>query len=314
MPIALGQTFGVEMELTCEGAVPKMGSKKWSQTARAIIQRLHEVTAHVWPEPLRYHQPADLTTWRVMHDSSCGWEVVSPILLDVEGVDDLRKVCDGLTNFVIERPFLRVNSRTGMHLTLGTKLNTDERLRGFIKRVQRLEPGLFTLTSPSRLFEYDEAGNYSTREGNEYCWPLRLGDDADRLHLGDLDRYDTVNLTRSHSDVQTLEVRMHGGTTEFRKVSAWLSLWMQIFNRSRYAWRGDGVTGAVFPNGNVRLDATQSDREDVVKLLAAEEIELSKGFIALLRRRRRELSVNWGRVLPMRVAAWEAAGWYVDCD
>ena len=48
-----------------------------------------------------------------MHDSSCGWEVVSPILADHEGVDELRKVCDALTGFVAGHADLCVSHRRG---------------------------------------------------------------------------------------------------------------------------------------------------------------------------------------------------------
>ena len=180
-----------------------------------------------------------------------------------------------------------------MHLTLAARLDSDEKVRGFVKRVQRLEPGLFTLTAPSRLFAFDEEDGYAAAEGNHYCRPLRAVGSADGLRIHSLDRCRTVNLTRAVREVQTLEVRMHGGTTEFRKVALWLSLWMQVFNRSRYAWAGDGVTGSVLPAGNERIDTSRVEaREDIVKLLAAEEIDVSRPFVAGLRRRRRELRVR----------------------
>jgi superfamily II DNA or RNA helicase len=314
LPVALGQTFGVEMELTGPHGVPRR-DHAWTRLAHVLIGRLRGTAIiPVHPDPLNYHQASDPTTWRVMHDGSAGWEVVSPILVDAQGFEELRRVCDGLTALVAQRPRdFHLNHRTGMHITLGTRLNTDERLRGFIKRVQRLEPGLFTLTSPSRLFPFDAASKrYSPSEGNNYCYPLRMVGNVDGLRLGEFlnrhaARYHTVNLTRSFSDIQTLEVRMHGGTTEFRKIGLWLSLWMQLFNRSRYAWAGDGVTGPVFPGGNELVSGSEAEREDVIRLLAEEGIALTPGFAKLLRRRRRELCPSWRKVLRRRVLAWNVA-------
>jgi hypothetical protein len=310
LPIALGQTFGVEIELTARDGVPPVG-RPWEEPARAIIARLKETAgAPVHPAPLGYHGSADLTRWRVTHDASCGWEVVSPILVDGDGVEELRRVCDGLTALVQQRDDLRVSHRTGLHLTLAARLNTDERLRGFVSRVQRLEPGLFTLTSPSRLFQFVEGAGYAPGEGNGYCKPLRQARDADSIGPAGLDRCHSVNLTRAYDGIQTLEIRMHGGTTEFRKVVLWLSLWMQVFNRSRYSWQGGGRRGSVFPGGDRSIDRGQVDQEDIIRLLDAEGIALTPVFAGLLRRRRLELREWWGKVLPSRVAAWERAGWY----
>jgi len=317
--IALGQTFGVEIELTGPNGVPCRG-REWTKTANLIIARLRETaTAPVWPRPLGFHRGTDLTTWRVTDDRSAGYEIVSPILLDSAGLEELRRVCDGVTALVAEHPDrLRINYRTGLHITLATRLDTNERLRGFVRRVQRVESGLFTLTGPSRLYPYDDAENtYSQREGNQYCQPLRALGDADRLYLptflcqGD-SRYRTVNLTRYYHDIQTLEVRMHGGTTEFRKIGLWLSLWMQLFNRSRYAWAGPGKVGEVFVGRERSLTVAEVAQEDIIQLLIAEEIALTPEFVHLLRKRRMELRESWRRVLPLRVESWDRAGWYAE--
>lgn len=260
---------------------------------------------------------ADPTRWIVKRDSSAGWEVVSPVLRDAEGFLELQRACDGLTELVAGSPnLLRLDHRCGLHLTLATKLDTDERLRGLLKRVQRLEPALFTLTSPSRLYPFCQLQRrYSKREGNPYCRPVRRLRNVDRLGLtefmqNDRNRYYTVNLTRQDPGVQLLEVRMHGGTTEFRKMALWTSLWMQIFNRSRYEWSGRGRCGPIFRLRDRPVGPRTASRVDIIKVLGAEGIPLTPEFVRLLRERRRELREPWGRLLPARVASWDRAGWY----
>jgi superfamily II DNA or RNA helicase len=316
VPIAVGQTFGVEIELTSPRGVPGRGPA-WDSVARMLIQRLRETAAApVYPQPLGRRQVKP-KRWVVKYDRSAGWEVVSPILMGAEGFEELRVVCDGLTALVAEHPdTLRVNHRTGLHVTLGTRLSTDKRLRGFLRRLQRLEPGLFTLTAPSRLFPYiGGTRGYELSEGNEYCEPVRGLGDVGRIDLTtyvwDHDhRYRTVNLTRLYEDVEKMEVRMSGGTTEYRKIALWLALWMQLFNRSRYSWSGPGKPGAVFPGGNRSLLPHEVDAEDIVKQLAAEGIVLTPEFERLVRTRRAELRERWRAVLPARVASWDEAGWY----
>jgi hypothetical protein len=315
VPVAVGQTFGVEIELTSPSGIPPRGPA-WGWGVMTIIQRLREAAgAPVYARPRRRGARIP-RAWHVKYDSSAGWEVVSPVLAGAEGFHELRAVCDGLTALVAQHPDrLHVNYRTGLHVTLGTRLNTDDRLRGFLSRAQRVEPGLFTLVGPSRLFAYAGRGTYRMAEGNFYCRPLRFVGETRELNLAAFvgntgNRYYSINLTHSHDDIQKLEVRLHGGTTEFRKVALWLSLWMALFNRSRYDWSGPGRPGPVFPGGNRPLAAGEADREDIVKLLLAEGIPLTADFTKLLKDRRRELREAWRKVLPLRVAAWEEAGWY----
>jgi hypothetical protein len=85
---------------------------------------------------------------------------------------------------------------------------------------------------------------------------------------------------------------------------------MQLFNRSRYSWSGQGRSGPVFPGRDRRLTTDEVGRDDIIQLLVAEEIALTPEVVQRLRARRRELRESWRRALPLRVASWEAAGWY----
>ncbi|MBA4190271.1 MAG: hypothetical protein C0467_19980 [Planctomycetaceae bacterium] len=318
LPFALGQTFGVEIELTTKTGVPWC-DPAWESTALGIIAKLKEhVSGPVHSHPLK-NKGGPVTHWRVVHDSSAGWEVVSPILVDAPGFDELQRACKAISELVeSSNGTLVVNHRTGLHVTLATQLNTEERLKSFVRLVQRLEPGLFTLVAPSRLYEFNPTTqSYSRRQGNQYCRPLRkLGDpaaiDLNRFVRDYENRYHSVNLIKSKDPVPLLEVRMHHGTHEFNKIALWVSLWMQIFNTARYRWSGPAWSGLVMPGRNNKISLAQADREDIVTLLKQEGIATTPGFAALLRRNRAELRTSWEAVVPNRVGRWATAGWYVD--
>jgi hypothetical protein len=316
LPIACNQTFGVEIELTAPGGVP-WPDDDWKTTGQRILDRLADAGVQgVHSAPIMSKHAPDSERWHLVYDASAGWEVVSPVLWNAEGFEQLRLACNGLTALVAEEPGLTANNyQCGLHITLGTRLNTDERLCGFLRRVQRLEPGLCTLVAPSRLYAFD-GSTYDRHHRNHYCRPLReAGELIDEIDLADFaawvpNRYHSVNVTKAYENVQKLEVRMHGGTTEYRKVALWLSLWMQIFNHSRYSWMGPSAWGSVLPGGNTAVGQWKVEQEDLLHLLQQEDIHLDRGLEAALRQRRAELRPVWEAAVPQRVGSWNRAGWY----
>ena len=226
-------------------------------------------------------------------------------------------MCDALSDFVGRTPDVCVNRHTGLHITLATHLNTEKRRKGFAARVTRLEPGLYTLVAPSRLYDCYGNWKYDRRDRNHYCRPLREGDRSDWERPFDTlarraSRYCSVNLLKASNSMRLLEVRMHHGTTEYRKIIPWIALWMQIFNRSRYSWEGEPQFGRVMPKGNSRVAWWQVEREDIFMLLREEGIFLPRAFEQLLRNRRKEMRASWNRAVPQRVSKWVDVGWYSD--
>ncbi|WP_404308163.1 helicase-related protein [Neorhodopirellula lusitana] len=316
VPFACDQTFGVEIEI---GASPRPRSRNrdWRVGAQKIIECLkHSASLPVCQRPLGYHENSEHCSWRVCYDSSCGWEVVSPILVNRDGFDELARVSQDLDRFLDQSPTMRINHQTGLHITLATRLNTKKRRRGFAARLTRLENGLYTLVAPSRLYHWDGPYTYNNRRRNEYCEPYRdhgyLEELPSLLSSGSLSRYHSVNLDRIDNEIQLLEVRMHQGTTDYRKIIPWIALWMQIFNHSRYQWQGEYEFGRVLPGGNTAIGLWRVGTEDIFQLLEREKIFLPQPLRQLLRKRRRKLRGSWKHAVPNRVARWEAGGWY-DC-
>lgn len=322
IPFVKGQTFGVEIELTRPNRRHLM-NPRWFQIGGEIIDALNsKVTRRVHSDPVGYHENytiGDPNRWYVTHDRSTGYEVVSPVLVDQEGFIELERATQGLGELLENNRWgLRLDHRTGLHVTLATRL-TEQQLCGLLKRIQRLEPGLFTLLAPWRLYRFN-GRHYDLRRRNPHCIPLRERDcPVDYMDL--LAHWDlharkgfSVNLDKLFEwDLfdcnDLLEVRMHHGTTNFNEIALWICLWMALVDRSRRAWTGEGVSGPVF-DGDHQLSSKEVSLEDLFQLLDCEGISISPQFVSLLRERRRALRRQWEQVLPHRVRSWKAAGWY----
>ena len=308
LPFVEGQTFGVEIELGLT-----QNRDRARAIARQILNDLRSGASRPVDTQLRHYGYGNHSRWRVTLDDSCGLEVVSPILVGHDGFRELKVIGEILTESVRNCPDLRVDHRCGLHLTLATRLNTESRRRAFLARLARLEPGLFTLVAPSRLYRFD-GYDYDRRRRSQYCAPV--GDLIALYGSGVLDRpwlfsrYRSVNMTKSRDDLNLLEVRMHNGTTDYKKILPWISLWMTIFNHDRYRWRGDLIDEKVFRCGDQRIIPSRADREDIFQLLFEEGIAIEQSFADLLYDRRAALRRFWRRVIPRRVSGWERAGFY----
>jgi superfamily II DNA or RNA helicase len=313
---AQDQTFGVEIEIDSVVDPLDMKEAEWESTAKQLIACVREAAQlPVHRTPLDYHENDDPTSWRICSDSSCGWEIVSPILVNAEGFAELARVTESLRQLIASSPVMRISRKTGLHVTLATRLNTVRRRNGFLARLTRLEPGLFTLVAPSRLYKCDSPVHYNRRRRNPYCEPVsemnHFTDPVSFARIAELaGRRRSVNLTKANARTRLLEIRMHQGTVEARKIIPWIALWMHIFNHSRYDWGGEPRFGRVFPRGDTAISRVQANREDIFGQLRGEGIVLPCQFEQLLRKRREELRPYWARAIPNRVARWAEAGWY----
>lgn len=310
------QTFGVEIELTSPLGSPDhtglvYSNWKWKLVAGSILRAIEKVaTLPVDPKPRNYHAVNDTGRWRVEFDRSAGWEVVSPILSNQEGFTELANVLSALNELVRRSDSLHINYRTGLHVTLGSPFTEDGQVQGLVKLGQMLEPGIFTLVSPSRLYELQEEG-YHLHRNNKYCRPLRhLAANIDQLGFAFFQtespaiRYRTLNLSHVGREDQHIEIRLHNGTTEYPAVLTWISLWMTLFNRARYRWPEHGSKAPIFPGGNVSIGPEQARLEDLFALADMLHVQLDPYLRDALARRRSHLLESWHKVIPKRVDSW----------
>lgn len=143
-------------------------------------------------------------------DGRVGVEVT--VLFDAShGFDKLQKVCKVLNDFGAV-----INDTCGLHVHLdqqgkstGESLSIGKRIGKFLPILSRLVP--------------------SSRRRNNYC----------KLSVSGLDgsRYHAVNMT-SLSKHRTIEVRLHSGTTDARKIESWVKL-LRAIVESKLRFQGN---------------------------------------------------------------------------
>lgn len=314
MPFLPGQTFGVEMELAVRCLDISLTNRKLRRLAHLLLEELRKLDGVPVDSQLRaYHGYKDYSQWRVTLDGSCGLEVISPILEGSRGLEELCRVLQAIHKVVRHEPDLKIDHRCGLHLTLATRFTTYASRRSLLDLLTRLEAGLFTLAPPSRLFDFD-GSRYNRRGRNPYCRPLR-----ETLRRSTPNpsgesqwpnRYHSVRLGAEENGLQLVEIRINGGTTDYRKAIPQLCLYMVILNHHRKYWQNGRNTEWIFPGGNQRIIPKRADQEDIFCLLAREGIYLHAGLADQLWERRRQLRRYWAQVIPKRASGWLRAGWY----
>jgi hypothetical protein len=154
------------------------------------------------------------TWWKVITDSSCGLEVVSPILSGEQGLNELKTVCEVLT-----RIGCQVDKQCGVHVHIGANALGVSKVKSVVKRWLSNESNLDTIQPRSRR-----------GSSNIYCQPLSV---TMRTHLIDncftiedlaniqSTRYSKLNL-RSYLTHRTIEFRHHAGSTDATKITNWV--------------------------------------------------------------------------------------------
>jgi superfamily II DNA or RNA helicase len=319
-----GQTFGFEIEVTQPGIDPATlrGTAHWMGVAEALREALARrlpgrVASHVYPEYEGIGGAKSYAVWNVEYDASVGWEVTSRVLTDEAGYLEVVDATDAIDEVVAGRG-LHVNFRTGLHLHLAWTFQTTEELRRFVQLVRVFEPGLASLVSASRIAQYSD-GRYHIGTPNRYCRPISTVIPGADLHAAaanlrqlitkrlnaDGARFTTVNLSplMLEGGSGTVEIRMHSGTVEARKMLLWLSLWQQIL----WAAGSNAVVPDVPDRAYLEPDA------DVIALartyLPAAGQPPQQVFLRKLANRREEVVSSWAGHSELSRWVANAAHW-----
>jgi hypothetical protein len=229
---------------------------------------------------------------------------------------EVARVCDALDALTKASGF-RANWRAGLHVHLGWgEPDGDidaEKTRQLIRLVQHFEPALATLVAPSRIAQFD-GEHYDLAKPNRFCAPLskafraevvgtRVDIDTLQAHSRDHDqRYVTLNLPPLWEQ-GSVEVRLHGGTTDAAKVLTWVSLWQQILWSAVDADEAPASPNrqSILPDGDIVALA----RRYLPSPLRPQQQRLH----ALLDRRREEVAQLWAERRELRPWLVHAAAW-----
>lgn len=215
------RTYGIEIEFL-ENSIPR--SK--------IAQELRDAGINAQAE--RYNH---ITTsyWKMTTDSTCGNELVSPILKGRDGLEEIKKVCK-----VLNKLGCKVNKSCGLHVHHGVgDLNVKDFRNLYISSIKY--EGLI-----------DQLHPISRRDSNNsYCLSLKriCGYDGDYERIvkkissckciDDIknifySRYIKLNF-QSYIKYGTVEFRQHAGTLDSSKIINWILFTQLMVERSKFS-------------------------------------------------------------------------------
>lgn len=198
---AMQLTFGVEIET-------------YNVNQSAMLERAGANGLPIRYEGYNHHDSHD--TFRFISDGSIRGinpiECVSPILQGYNGFSALENACKTLNEVGA-----KVNKSTGLHVHIGAAKLTVEQYISVFQNYQMLEAVIDSFMAESRR------GN-----NNTYCQSLvgvnlnNLKTREDVWRAFDSSRYYKVN-PESFSRHHTIEFRQHQGSTDFKKIKAWVT-------------------------------------------------------------------------------------------
>lgn len=139
-------------------------------------------------------------------------ECVSPVLTGKAGMKSLEICCKALNEANAQ-----VNISTGLHVHIGAANLSDEAYVNVFKNYQKLERVIDTFMARSR--RANNSRWCRTLQGKNFSWCTTKSDIYDAMNG---DRYFKVNAC-SYARHKTIEFRQHQGSTDFEKISNWVS-------------------------------------------------------------------------------------------
>ena len=221
------RTFGVEIEFTTNG------SRTQSEVAARVNSafRSIDIVSEGWNHDTRNH-------WKIVTDSSCGFELVSPILSGSDGLKEAQKVINALSNV----DGVMVNRSCGIHVHVGCNDITKTGMINTLVHYAKNELLIESVLAPSRratsrwansLLDARMGSALSIRNGEPHgsidefkAWLETFETCNDIVHAfqnryGNMDRYRTVNV-QAWNRQRTIEFRQHGGSLDSTKILTWV--------------------------------------------------------------------------------------------
>ena len=203
------RTFGIEVEFINNSGMSKdQVTSKLNSAFRSIVIESegynHTTVGH----------------WKVVTDSSCGLELVSPILTGSKGLKQAQRVIDTLSS--IEG--VEVNRSCGIHVHVGCDDITVQGMRNVLLHYAKNSDIISSVLAPSRRngrWAHSLVGSHgfesltALKEALDNCTTCR--EIVSRMG----GRYKTVNV-QCWSRQRTIEFRQHGGSLDSYKILNWV--------------------------------------------------------------------------------------------
>jgi len=161
--------------------------------------------------------------WKVITDSSCGYEVVSPVLYGMEGLNELQRVCEALKEVGCE-----VDVSCGLHVHHDITDLSFEQVKNIYKIYYKHAEAIEQILPISRRLG---ARGYAKSLDIHIMNLIEQARTIDELRYYLTDRYWALNFT-SYTKYGTIEFRQHSGTIEFEKMKNWVLLTHKMIERA----------------------------------------------------------------------------------
>lgn len=235
-----GQTFGIEIELSPKNKdINNVADAEWNLKAVEILNLIGQGTKNVAKNPIGNYDDVldgiDHSKWNVVYDGSCGYEIVSPVLLGQEGYEEVVNVFQLITDQTIAQLDLCIDAKCGFHLNLGWNKFSNSDILKTIQYIRYLEPYLYSLVSPSRVSGSDGQPSYYCQSirnifSNQMIYSFKSNKSIFEKINSEKGKYWAVNFQNYKGKGQRLEVRSHQGTIDESKITLWASIWMNVLN------------------------------------------------------------------------------------
>ena len=237
------RTFGVEIEFTSTHL-----------TRQEIARKLYDVGVNIAAENYNHNVASN---WKVITDSSCGYEVVSPILQGQGGLNETRLILETMN----EMDGVAINRECGIHVHVHLEGYNPHNVGNLMKTYMKYESEIDMTLPPSRRATHGRGNRYAAGLVQAHASNWGLNDDYDTQYqraferytkiqtqwkAGDLTdsdamyklyrvsgtRYTTLNL-ECFSRYGTVEFRQHGGSLNADKVCTWIVFCSNLVDRCK---------------------------------------------------------------------------------
>lgn len=239
-----GRAFGVEIELT-------------GPSSHILVEALRPVVGAV---RTRGYAATNGSAWELKHDGSVnghGLELVSPKLYGEEGLETLKNVLAAVNSVGAT-----VDRSCGIHIHFDFRNVDIDSVKRQVLPIIRTQDVLWEFVAPSR-------------RQNGYCPGWRQTQITELENVTSLSSISylgprgVVNLT-SYPRHGSIEFRSHGGSTNFRKISAWIRLLKAMLDagEANAAWSATGF-GDNAEDVLYNLNIGREDRETLTRFITA---------------------------------------------
>lgn len=164
----------------------------------------------------------DYTRWQLKQDSSvravdgnAGCEIVSPVLVGEEGLEQVRRVCD-----VLVAAEATANRSCGMHVHVDVRDLSLEQIRNIHRAYGSFQDIINSVLPQSRRANQYCRRLWSTLTERDYLARLERCNSVFDIYRIPNTRYTVLNMAK-YTSTGTMEFRQHSGTVEPEKALNW---------------------------------------------------------------------------------------------